>query len=267
MVATESRLKMWRTHPGDGYGIVVNTILTMTFAVTIGVSLGVLGSGGSIVTFPVLVYFAGVPARQAVGMSMAIVGTTSLFGALVQLWRRNVAVKAALIFSATGMAGAFAGSTGTHFLSKRMLLLLFAGLMLLVGSLMLRGAREMNRKTSCSIPKCLAVGFGVGLLTGFLGVGGGFLIVPALVLSAGLDTRLAGGTSLAVIALNSMTGLLGQLRYSSMDWGLLAQFLSFALVGILAGIAVAHRLHENVLRRVFAAALVAIALVIGGLNL
>jgi uncharacterized protein len=246
---------------------VVNTILTMTFAVTIGISLGVLGSGGSIVTLPVLVYIAGVPAKEAVGMSMAIVGATSLFGSLVQLRRGNVAVRAALIFSATGMAGAFVGATGTHFVSKRILLLSFAGLMLVVGSLMLRGNRGMGRKSSCSIPRCLAVGFGVGLLTGFLGVGGDFLIVPALVLSAGLDTRLASGTSLAVIALNSTTGLLGQLRYTNMDWGLLAQFLFCALVGILAGIALAHRLNETVLRRVFAGALIVLALVIGGLNL
>ena len=246
----------------------VNTILTMTFAVTIGISLGVLGSGGSIVTLPVLVYIAGVPAKEAVGMSMAIVGATSLFGSFVHLRRGNVAVRAALIFSATGMAGAFVGATGAHFVSKRILLLSFAGLMLVVGSFMLQGNRGMDRKSSCSIPRCLAVGFGVGLLTGFLGVGGGFLIVPALVLSAGLDTRLATGTSLAVIALNSTTGLLGQLRYTNMDWGLLAQFLFCALVGILVGIAlVAHRLNETVLRRVFAAALIVLALVIGGLNL
>ena len=198
---------------------------------------------------------------------MAIVGATSLFGSLVQLRRGNVAVRAALIFSATGMAGAFVGATGTHFVSKRILLLSFAGLMLVVASLMSRGNRGMNRKSSCSIPRCLFVGFGVGLLTRFLGVGGGFLIVPALVLSAGLDTRLASGTSLAVIALNSTTGLLGQLRYTNMDWGLLAQFLFCALVGILAGIALAHRLNENILRRVFAAALIVLALVIGGLNL
>ena len=245
----------------------VNTILTVTFAVTIGISLGVLGSGGSIITLPVLVYIAGVPAKEAVGMSMAIVGATSLFGALVQFRRGNVAVKAALIFSATGMAGAFVGATGTHLVSKRILLLSFAGLMLVVGSLMLRGNRGMNGMSSCSIPRCLAVGFGVGLLTRFLGVGGGILIVPALVLSAGLDTKLASGTSLAVIALNSTTGLLGQLRYTNMDWGLLAQFLFCALVGILAGIALAHRLNETVLRRVFAAALMVLALVIGGLDL
>ena len=163
------------------------------------------------------------------------------------------------------MMGSFVGSVGTHLVSKRILLLAFAGLMMLVGSLMQRGVRK-DRKAVCSIPRCLTVGFVVGVLTGFLGVGGGFLIVPALVLSAGLDTRLAGGTSLAVIALNSAAGLAGQLRYTSLDWGLLLRFLGFALLGIFGGIALSHRLQESVLRRVFAIALIVIAVVIAGLN-
>jgi len=245
---------------------VLDAALTMALAVAIGISLGVLGSGGSIVTLPVLVYVAGVPANKAVGMSMAIVGATSLFGALIQLRRGNVSIQAALIFAATGMMGAFVGSVGTHLVSKRLLLLAFAGLMVLVGSFMLRGGLGRNRKAVCSIPRCLTVGFVVGILTGFLGVGGGFLIVPALVLSAGLDARLAGGTSLAVIALNSAAGLVGQLRYTSLDWDLLARFLCFALIGILAGIALAHRLQETVLRRIFAVTLIVIAVVIAGLN-
>jgi uncharacterized membrane protein YfcA len=229
--------------------IVLNGILTMALAVTIGVSLGVLGSGGSIVTLPVLVYIAAVPTKEAVGMSMAVVGATSLSGALIHLRRGNVALSAALMFSATGMVGAFVGSTATHLVPKRILLLSFAVLMVAAGSLMLRTTELANRKSSCSVPRCLAVGFVVGILTGFLGVGGGFLIVPALIFSAGIDTRLAGGTSLAVIALNSAAGFLGQLRYTRMDWGLLAQFLSFALVGIFGGTTIAYRLHEKILRR------------------
>ena len=241
-------------------------ILAMFFAAVIWLSLGVLGSGGSIVTLPVLIYIAGVEAHQAIGMSMAIVGATSLFGALLQLRRGNVALRPALIFSATGMAGAFAGSTATHLISKTTLLLMFAALMLLVGSFMLRKPSYQKSRV-CSIPRCLAVGFAVGLLTGFLGVGGGFLIVPALVFSAGLDTRLAGGTSLAVIALNSAMGLAGQLRYIRVDWGLLAEFLLFAMIGMLGGITLAQRLHETVLRRLFAVALIVLAVVIAALNL
>jgi len=246
---------------------VIISILAMALAAAIGVSLGVLGSGGSIVTLPVLVYVAGVPTKEAVGMSMAIVGATSLFGALIQLWRGNVAVKAALIFTATGMIGAFIGSTGTHLMPKRVLMLLFALLMLVVGSMMFRRTGVIKQARHCPLVRCMGVGLGVGVLTGFLGVGGGFLIVPALALSAGLNTRLAGGTSLAVIALNSMAGLLGQLRYTQMDWGLVAKFLLFAFSGMLAGIAVAHRTSEQVLRRAFAAALIIIGMAIAGLNI
>ena len=238
----------------------------MALAVLVGVSLGVLGGGGSIVTLPVLVYIAHVPANQAVGMSTAIVGATSLLGALIHWRRGNVALKAALIFSVVGMAGAFLGSAGTHLVSKRVLLLMFAGVMLIVGSLMLRGGARLAPTKGCHVPRCLLAGFVVGLLTGFLGVGGGFLIVPALVLTAGVNTRMAGGTSLAVIALNSTTGLLGQLRYVSIDWSLLAGFLLFAFAGMLAGIAFARRLHEIHLRRLFAIALIVLAVVIALLN-
>ena len=241
-------------------------MLTMALAVAIGLSLGILGSGGSIVTLPVLVYVAGIPPKAAVGMSMGIVGATSLFGAFIQLRRANIDIKAALIFASTGMIGALIGSTGTHLMPKHVLMLLFAVLMMVVGSLMLRTAPIKSKATQCRVPRCLAVGLAVGVLTGFLGVGGGFLIVPALVLSAGMETRKAGGTSLAVIALNSTAGLIGQLRYTRVDWHLLWQFLVFAIVGIVAGIAVAHRMRDNILRRMFAMALVILALVIGLLN-
>jgi len=138
--------------------------------------------------------------------------------------------------------------------------------MLIVGSLMLRGVPRLDKYMVCHIPRCMLVGFVVGLLTGFLGVGGGFLIVPALMLTAGLDTRMAGGTSLAVIALNSATGLLGQLRYVTIDWSLLAGFLLFAFAGMLAGLAFAQRLPERLLRQLFAIALIALALVLALLN-
>jgi len=246
--------------------VIVPSVFALALAALIGVSLGVLGSGGSIVTLPVLVYIAHVPAKEAVGMSMAIVGATSLFGAFIHWRRGNVDTRAALIFSLFGMAGAFLGSTGTHLLSKKALLLLFSGVMLIVGSLMLRGGPRLDKYRVCHIPRCMLVGFVVGLLTGFLGVGGGFLIVPALMLTAGLDTRMAGGTSLAVIALNAATGLLGQLRYVSIDWTLLAGFLVFAFAGMLAGLAFARRLPENLVRRLFAIALIALALVIALLN-
>jgi len=106
----------------------------------------------------------------------------------------------------------------------------------------------------------------VGLLTGFLGVGGGFLIVPALVMAAGLTVRMSGGTSLAIIALNSASGLLGQARFVRIDWGLLVPFLVLACGGMLAGLAFANRVPEKNLRRIFAGALIVLAILVGAMN-
>lgn len=246
--------------------MIFSSVVAMVLAVLIGVSLGVLGGGGSLVTFPMLVYVARVPAKEAVGMSTAIVGATSLFGAIIQWRRGNVEPKAALLFSVVGMAGTFVGSGGTHLLSRKSLLLIFAGVMFIAALVMLRGRVTVTPADTYNIPRCLTVGFIVGLLTGFLGVGGGFLIVPALVLAAGLKTRMAAGTSLAVIALNSTTGLLGQLRYVRIDWMLLAGFLVLAFAGMLTGIRFARNLHEDLLRRLFGAALIVLAVVITALN-
>ena len=242
-------------------------VVALALASAIGLSLGILGSGGSIVTLPVLIYVAAMPAKEAVAMSMALVGATSLFGTVLHVRKGNVAWKPALIFAATGMIGAYLGSAGTHLIPKKILLLIFAAIMLLVGALMLRNYPIGSKPRACSIRRCLAVGFVVGILTGFLGVGGGFLIVPALVMSAGLETRLAGGTSLAVISLNSAVGLAGQLRYATVNWTLLAGFLLFTFAGMMAGISLAGRLNDRILRRLFAFCLIALALVLAILNI
>ncbi len=247
--------------------MVLGQIVAMLLAILVGLSLGALGSGGSIITIPVLVYVAGVPAENAVGMSLVIVGVTSLVGAILHLRRGNVALKPALVFAVTGMAGSYLGSSGTHLLSRRSLMLLFAGIMLIVGIRMWRTTVGKLKKGSFSLPRCLLVGFAVGLLTGFLGIGGGFLIVPALVFFAGLDSKLAAGTSLAVITLNSSTGLAGQLRFSAIDWPLLAGFLLFALGGMVTGAMLASSLAETRLRQLFAATVLVLAVAVGAGNL
>jgi uncharacterized membrane protein YfcA len=247
--------------------MVLGQIVAMVLAILVGLSLGALGSGGSIITIPVLVYVAGVPAESAVGMSLVIVGATSLVGALLHLKRGNVALKPSLLFAATGMAGAYIGSAGTHLLSRRSLMLLFAGIMLVVGIRMWRSTVGTLAKGLFSVPRCLLVGLAVGLLTGFLGIGGGFLIVPALVLYAGLDSRTAVGTSLAVITLNSITGVAGQLRFANLDWPLLVGFLAFALGGMVLGAILANRLAEARLRRLFATTVLILAVAVGIGNL
>lgn len=235
----------------------------IALAALVGLSLGAIGSGGSIIMTPVLVYVAHIPPETAVGMSLGIVGTTSLVGMLLHLRRGNLALKPAVLFSLIGMVGSFLGSTGTHLLPRRMLMLLFSCIMLVVGWAMWRGTAALRQAKLCSISQCLLAGFVVGLLTGFLGVGGGFLIVPALVLFAGLDTRMAARTSLAIIAFNCAAGLLGQLRYVRIDWSLLSGFLVFAISGMAVDATLSGRLPETVLRRIFSITILVLAIAIG----
>jgi len=143
-------------------------------------------------------------------------------------------------------------------------LLLFAGLMVAVGALMLRGTqRSRASSAACSPYRCIPAGFAVGLVTGFLGVGGGFLIVPALLWFAGLDTKRAIGTSLGIIAVNSVAGLAGQLRYTHWDWALTGEFLVCSLIGMGLGLSLARRAPERALRNAFAIMLLAVAVAIG----
>lgn len=241
--------------------------VALALAVLIGLSLGLLGSGGSIITLPVLVYVAGVPAHRAVGMSLVIVGGTSALGGLLNLRRGSFDWRAAGFFAASGMAGAFLGARFTHLVSAPVLLLVFGGLMLVVGMRMLRNGEVKAGAHECRPVRCLAAGVAVGVLTGFLGVGGGFLIVPALVLAAGLDMKPAIGTSLAIIAVNCFGGLVGQLRYASFDWLLTAGFLAAAMAGMLAGNTLMGRLSGGALRRAFACCVVALGGVLVVLNL
>ncbi len=237
-----------------------NHALALLLSLIIGISLGALGGGGSIVTFPILVYVAGIATGpEAVGMSMAIVGSVSLLGSYLHSRRGNIALRTAVYFAVAGMVGAYVGSTGTQLISSSLLVFLFAMLMFMVGLIMLAGKLPASREHSCSLARGLMVGFGVGLLTGFLGVGGGFLIVPALVWFTGLDTKRAVGTSLAIIAANSAAGLIGQLRYTHWNWALTAQFVGLSLMGMVMGVTIATRARDRSLRRAFAVMVLAVA--------
>lgn len=239
--------------------------VALVLALLIGISLGALGSGGSIVTLPILVYVAGVAPKPAVGMSLSIVGATSLLGCYVHLRHGNFRLRPALVFGLTGMCGSYLGSMGTHLISSRLLMLMFAGIMLVVGARMLLAKPPVvEPKGECSLSTCIPAGLAVGLLTGFLGVGGGFLIVPALVWFAGLDARKAIGTSLGIIAANSLSGLIGQLRYSHWDWSLTAEFMVGSLAGMGFGVAIARRTHERGLRKAFAVAVIGVGVAIAG---
>ena len=241
--------------------------LAIGLAVLIGISLGALGSGGSIVTMPVLVYVAGFSPKTAVGMSLAIVGGTSLVASYFHFRSGNFHIRAASLFCLSGTVGAFFGSMLTHLVRSSVLMLSFAALMLIVGTLMLTKRSGVSSHGECIAWRCLLVGTVVGILTGFLGAGGGFLIVPALVLTAGLDSKKAIGSSLAIIAFNSASGLLGQLRFVHIDWRITGGCLVASLAGMRFGVSLVRRLPEQALRRVFALVLLVIGVMIGSKNL
>jgi len=233
--------------------------LALGLAAMIGLSLGLLGGGGSILTVPVLVYVLGVAPKPAIVMSLPVVGATSLVGAALH-WRvGNVRVSTALAFGVLAMAGAFAGARLAVHMSGAAQLALLALTMLAASISMLRGHRvEPAAGTSPRATILVPVALGVGLLTGVVGIGGGFLVVPALVLLAGVPMRQAVGTSLLVIALNSASGLAGYLGTVAIDWRFLGGFTAASIVGAIAGTALSARVPQSALRRGFALFLIAI---------
>ena len=228
----------------------------------IGLSLGLLGGGGSILTVPALVYLVGQTPQAAMTTSLAIVGANSILGAYFHRAQGYLDWRVALLFGGTGMLVAYLSAGLSQFFSDGMLLVLFASLMLLVGGMMLWRRSDDNRQDQIH-PRpwvIAAVGAGVGLLTGILGVGGGFLIVPALVMLIGLSMSQAVGTSLVIIAANSLAGLMGHLHGQETDLGLVAIFVLAGLAGTSFGARLAHRLPAKRLRAYFAIFVIVLAL-------
>lgn len=232
--------------------------LTILGAALIGLSLGLTGAGGSIITLPVLVYLAGLPPKEAVGLSLFVVGVAALAGAIQRIRAGEFHLKAAGMFALSGMAGAAGGAYLTPLVSGRVLMLIFAVLMLVVALNMLMGAKKVpSMLTECKPLRCLLAGLGVGVLTGFIGVGGGFLLMPALVKFARLPLRMATGTSLAVITFNSAAGFICHFGEAPPRWSLALTFAGIAAAGVLLGCAFAARLPLARLRQVFAVMILA----------
>lgn len=228
-------------------------------AVAIGVSLGLLGGGGSILTVPALVYWAGLPPLEATYSSLVVVGLTSLSAALQHAFRKHLNLRAALLFAATGIPASFVGSLLSKALPPKTLLVLFACVMIAAGLAMLL-RRNYTPSQEISVPRVLAAGIGVGVLTGFFGVGGGFLVVPTLVLFAGLPMADAVGTSVAVIAFNCAGGFAGRFSAQApIRWLPTLEFSAVAIAGSFAGAALVSRIPVVLLRRLFAIFVLAVA--------
>lgn len=266
-------------------------LLSLFFGAIVGVSLGLTGGGGAIFAVPLLVYGLGVPAREAVGISLVSVGLTSMVGFLKKWRKAEVELRTGLLFATAGMLGAPVGSWAARLLPDAVLMLLFAGLMLTIAVRMwMQAGRSVGNLPGCMPgdetdqmsaidgPRCrrdtegrliltgrcarllLLVGVLSGMLSGMFGVGGGFIIVPALVLFSGMSMLRALGTSLMVIALVSASG------FASLLWAgqqisceITSLFVAGGLIGLFIGQSVAHRLSSSTLQRVFSLAILLVA--------
>lgn len=228
--------------------------MTFILAALVGISLGLLGSGGSVLAVPILKFSAGFSARAAIATSLATVGSVSLVGCLLAWKEGRVLWKSGFLFSLFAILGTFGGVELATRISEKLQMGLFVGVMGYAAFLMFRAeadpAEVAPPKRRPWLDGLKAVG--VGVLTGLVGVGGGFLIVPALVSLFDIPMRKATGTSLLVIAINSAVGTLSYSQAIELDWGFTAGFSGSAVVGLLVGMRLAKRISEEKLRRLFA---------------
>lgn len=248
------------------------TVLGFALAAVIGLSLGLMGGGGSILTVPIFVYVLGFAAKPAIAMSLPVVGATSLVGAFGHWRAGNVDLRTALLFGVIAMLGSYIGARLAVFFSGAVQLTILAVVMLAAAASMLRNRRSADAaanerpavdRAALPMGKILAVGIAVGVLTGVVGIGGGFLIVPALVVLGRVPMKQAVGTSLLVISMNSVSAFAGYRGTVDVPWGFLAAFTAVAIVGILAGTYLVRFISGAALKRGFALFL----LVIGALML
>jgi uncharacterized protein len=243
---------------------VADALLALPFGLAIGLSLGLVGGGGAIMAVPVLVYVLDQDVKQATTASLVIVGATALVGALGHARGGRVRVRLALALGAGGAVGALAGTALNRLTSPDTVLFLFAFVLLAAAYAMLRRSDEPHPERLCGRPskiwlRALPAGAGVGLLTGFFGVGGGFLIVPLLVLLFGLTMKTAVGTSLLVVALTSAAALTAHLATGAFDWAIAGAFTAGGVIGALAGSRVSTHVPAARLREAFALLVIALA--------
>jgi uncharacterized membrane protein YfcA len=246
-------------------------LLGLALALAVGLSLGLLGGGGSILTVPIFVYVMGFEAKQAIAMSLIVVGVVSLVGAAGHWRAGRVDVRVAVVFGAIAMAAAYAGARLGTLVSGPVQLVCLSVVICVAAAFMFRNATGgpapadaadtvADEVTLGPLPlvRLAPVGIGVGLLTGLIGVGGGFLIVPALVLLGRVPIKLAIGTSLLVIAMNCAAGEVGYLGRVSIPWTTVAVFTAVAAAGILAGTRLCGVVSTASLKRGFAVLLLAV---------
>jgi uncharacterized protein len=238
-------------------------LLALPFGLLVGVLLGLVGGGGSILAVPILVYVLGQPAHDATTVSLLVVGTASLVGAVDHGRSGTVHLRQALVFGVPGTIGAAGGTALNRAVDAEVLLLAFAAVLLVAAAAMLRtgvGRESGEDRERRSVPAVAAAGLAAGLLTGFLGVGGGFVVVPALVVLLALPIHAAVGTSLVVIALTSAAAFVLHGVTGTVDLSIAVPFTAAAVAGVLVGRRVGTGLDPERLRVGFALLLVAVGL-------
>ncbi|MBB0244320.1 TSUP family transporter [Streptomyces alkaliphilus] len=235
-------------------------VTVLLLALLIGVSLGLLGGGGTILTVPLLVHVAGMDAKEAIATSLFVVGVTAAVGVIGHARGGRVRWRTGALFGAAGMGGAWVGGLLGGRLPDTVLLVAFAIMMVVTALAMLRGRRSGSSGEGkgahgagrLPVGRILLDGTIVGLVTGLVGAGGGFLVVPALALLGGVPMPVAVGTSLLVIAMKSAAGFAGYLTAVPVDRALAGAVTASAVVGSLAGARLAGRVPAAALSRAFA---------------
>ncbi|MFF2409247.1 sulfite exporter TauE/SafE family protein [Streptomyces sp. NPDC058092] len=231
------------------------TALVIAASLFVGISLGILGGGGSILTVPILVYLAGQGTKEAIATSLFVVGVTSVAALIPHARAHRVRWRTGLLFGAFSMAGAYGGGRVAEYIPGTALLVSFALMMLATAVAMLRKPRRRAepkpRHRDLPVKHIAVEGLVVGAVTGLVGSGGGFLVVPALAILGGLPMSIAVGTSLLVISMKSFAGLAGHLSGVQIDWGLALVVTAAAVVGSILGARFAGRIPQDTLRTVF----------------
>lgn len=243
--------------------------IALTAGAVIGILLGLLGGGGSILAVPVLVFALGLDIDQAIPISLIVVGIASAVGAIPKVRAHLVQWRLAAVFATAGIPATFLGSALGRLLPQSVVMTGFALVMIVAGARML--ADRGDTGTACRVegsgvdwrrcaPRAIPAGFAVGMLTGLFGVGGGFLIIPALVLMLGIDMQIAIGTSLLIIVANSATGLISHLGSgATIDPAITVGFAGAAIVASLLAGRVGNRIDTATLQRWFAYLVFAVA--------
>lgn len=246
----------------------ITEILGYIGAFVVGLVLGLTGGGGSIITVPVMVYLIGINPITATAYSLFVVGTTSSIGAFQNFRKHLVDIKTAVIFAIPAFTVVYLTRrflvpaipdivftlNGFAVTNDIFIMMFFAIIMFLASISMIRSKEDIpnpNFNSIINIPYLILIGIGVGLLTGIIGAGGGFLIIPALVLLAKLPMKKAIGTSLFIITANSLIGFTGDLQNRDIDWSFLFVFTAISILGIIVGVYVAKFISGTKLKRGF----------------